>query len=75
VVRQEYTYRSQLGIANDLFKNRKVKQLYLVVNDIKQQKNALTGYGNGYRYYGYSLQQEHNGLLQSLWKRIKPVTR
>jgi tyrosine-protein kinase Etk/Wzc len=75
VIRQDYTYKSQLGIVNDLFKSRKVKQLYLVVNDIKTQKNALTGYGNGYRNYGYALPENNSSVLNTILKRIKPVTR
>ncbi len=76
VLRQNYTYKSQLGIVNDLYKTKKVKQLYLVVNDIQLEKNALTGYGNGYRGYGYAMaEQEESTGLNSLLKRLKPVTR
>lgn len=76
VIRQDYTYKSQLGIVNDLQRSRKVKQLYLVVNDIKLQKNAVTGFGHGYRSYGYTAEQQTSpGMLNALLKRIKPVTR
>jgi len=47
VLRQNYTYKSQLNIVNDLRNNKKVKNLYLLVNDIKSQD------GNGYGGYGY----------------------
>jgi len=75
VLRQNYTYKSQLGIVNDLYKTKKVKQLYLVVNDIQLEKNALTGYGNGYRGYGYAMEEEESTGLNSLLKRLKPVIR
>ncbi|MBD1395397.1 GumC family protein [Mucilaginibacter glaciei] len=53
VVRQNYTYKSQLGIVNDLYKTKKAKRLYMVVNDIEIQKNSITGYGYGFDNYGY----------------------
>ncbi|WP_461451688.1 GumC family protein [Mucilaginibacter sp.] len=75
VLRQNYTYKSQLGIVNDLYRTKKVKQLYLVVNDIKLEKNALTGYGNGYRGYGYAMKEEEPSGFNSLLKRLRPVIR
>jgi tyrosine-protein kinase Etk/Wzc len=76
VVRQNFTYKSQLGIVNDLYKTKKVKQLYLVVNDIPLQNNAITGYGHGYRSnYGYAMVQENGSKLNSILKKLKPATR
>jgi tyrosine-protein kinase Etk/Wzc len=52
VLRQNYTYKSQLNIVNDLRNNNKVKNLYLLVNDIKAQDgNGYGGYGYGYGGY------------------------
>lgn len=64
VVRQNYTYKSQLGIVNDLYKTKKAKRLYLIVNDIELHKNNITGYGHGYGSYGYDVIDEssQNGL-------------
>jgi len=76
VVRQNFTYKSQLGIVNDLYKTKKVKQLYLVVNDIPLQNNAITGYGHGYRSnYGYAMMQDNGSKLNSILKKLKPATR
>ncbi|SDT00060.1 capsular exopolysaccharide family [Mucilaginibacter mallensis] len=76
VVRQNFTFKSQLGIVNDLYKTKKVKQLYLVVNDIPLQNNAITGYGHGVRSYGYAMVDQHDGnKLNSLLRKLKPVTR
>jgi len=76
VVRQNFTYKSQLGIVNDLYKTKKVKQLYLIVNDIPLKNNAITGYGHGYRsHYGYALAPEDGSKLNSIIKKLKPVTR
>ncbi|RZJ99968.1 MAG: polysaccharide biosynthesis tyrosine autokinase, partial [Flavobacterium sp.] len=52
LVRQNYTYKQQINIIDDLRKNNKMKELGIVVNDIK----ASNGYGYGYGYgngYGY----------------------
>jgi len=73
VVRQNYTYKSQLGIVNDLYKAKKVKQLYLIVNDIETKKNNITGYGHGYGNYGYSMEPEAaTGMFTSVLNKLRP---
>ena len=50
IVRQKYTFKEQLGIAEALYQEQKMKNIGIVVNDIEPQK----GYGNGYGYrYGF----------------------
>ncbi|WP_184547376.1 GumC family protein [Mucilaginibacter sp. FT3.2] len=74
VLRQNYTYKSQLGIVNDLYKTKKAKRLYLIVNDIEIQKNSITGYGHGYGSYGYNaIDEESESAVAHLMKKIKPV--
>ncbi len=72
VVRQDYTYKSQLNIVNDLKFNKGVKNLYLLVNDIKAKSNGYSSYGQGYGYgYGYgeyALTKEKKGI-KSLFKK------
>ena len=54
VVRQNYTFKSQLDILNKLVAEKKLKHAYLVVNDIVTQKAGYYGYGYGYgQQYGY----------------------
>lgn len=48
LVRQRYTHKDQINIVQDLYKNKKIKNLTIVVNDI----NASNSYGYGYGY-GY----------------------
>jgi tyrosine-protein kinase Etk/Wzc len=48
VVRQGYTYKSQLNILNELMAEGKFRRPYVVINDIKHKKRAYYGYG----YYG-----------------------
>ncbi|RYY08361.1 MAG: polysaccharide biosynthesis tyrosine autokinase [Sphingobacteriaceae bacterium] len=72
VVRQEYTYKSQLRIVNDLKISGKAKNLYLVVNDIKVEKNG-SGYGGygygGYGYGGYGEEPEKTSWFAKYFKR------
>lgn len=54
LVRQKYTYRDQLVIANDLYLTNKIKNMAIVINDIPK----INGYG-GYGYgYGYGMEME-----------------
>jgi capsular exopolysaccharide synthesis family protein len=70
VVRQDYTYKSQLNIVNDLEYNRKVKKMYLIMNDIKTQKSGYAAYGTGaYGGYGYGGYAEET-KKKSWWKRL-----
>jgi capsular exopolysaccharide synthesis family protein len=71
VVRQNYTYKSQLGIVNDLHRSKKAKHLYLIVNDIELKKNNITGYGHGYGHYGYETIEEKNNGLTSIFNKAK----
>ena len=67
VIRQGYTYKSQLAIVNDLNAG-KVKNLYLIVNDIASQKGGYSSiYGQA---YGYDI-EEQKSFISSLkfWKK------
>lgn len=73
VMRQNYTFKSQLNIVNDLQKYRKVKQLYLVVNDIELHTNSITGYGYGYGNYNHQeIEASYGSKLLSFMRNIKP---
>ncbi len=74
VMRQNYTYKSQLNIVNNLQKYRKIKQLYLIVNDIELSTNNITGYGYGYGNYNYAEIDEGNKFL-SFMKKLKPTVK
>ena len=56
VVRQGYTYKSQLDILNELVFTKKFRRSYVVLNDAKLSK---VGYGYGYKYaYGYGTDEK-----------------
>lgn len=67
VVRQNYTLKKQLNIADDLSGSQKMKGLSIVVNDIK----ATKGYGYGYSYGNYDVSGQESGFFSKLFKRSK----
>jgi tyrosine-protein kinase Etk/Wzc len=81
IIRQEYTYKTQLNIANELVNTKKLSKAYFVVNDIQSSKGGYYGYGYGgygygygYGYGGYGGYVDENskkGWLAKLLKRNK----
>jgi len=68
VTRQSYTYKVQLDIVNDLIISKKLKNLYLIVNDIKAEKAGYSSYGQA---YGYGLNFDKKSWTDKLkfWKK------
>ncbi len=55
VVRQKYSSKDVLELANDVVEKGKVKQLNIIINDIEMSGRYGYGYNYGYSYgYGYS---------------------
>jgi len=53
ITRQGYTFRKQLGLVEDLYINKKLPRLCLLLNDVKAEGGYYGGYyGGGYGYYG-----------------------
>jgi len=53
ITRQGYTFRKQLGPVEDLYVNKKLPRLCLLLNDVKVEGGYYGGYyGGGYGYYG-----------------------
>jgi capsular exopolysaccharide synthesis family protein len=53
ITRQGYTFRKQLGLVEDLYINKKLPKLCLLLNDVKAEGGYYSGYyGGGYGYYG-----------------------
>ena len=53
ITRQGYTFRKQLGLVEDLYMNKKLPNLCLLINDVKADGGYYGGYyGGGYGYYG-----------------------
>jgi tyrosine-protein kinase Etk/Wzc len=75
VVRQQYTYKKHIDVIEDLRANNKLKNIYVILNDIKPVPGYNAGYGFGFRldddlgYYHKEDQFEKRPLVQ----RIFPV--
>ena len=53
VVRQDYTQKDVVRFFNDLYENKRIQNLCLVLNDVSSG-SGVYGYGNyGYSTYGY----------------------
>ncbi|MFD1256120.1 GumC family protein [Mucilaginibacter terrae] len=66
VTREGFTYKSQLNIVNQLLNSNKVKNIYLIVNDIKSQK---LGYSSYQQAYGYGIEENVSWLSKfKFWK-------
>jgi len=54
VVRQRYTFKRQLSFINELYRERKLPQMGLLVNDVVTEgSKSYYGYGSGRYGYGY----------------------
>ncbi|BAV09130.1 protein involved in gliding motility EpsB [Filimonas lacunae] len=61
MVRIDYTYKNRLTIPLELKTSGKMKNIYLVINDVKRKASHRYGYG-GYKYdeeYGYGSKQKN----------------
>ncbi|CAD7811140.1 Tyrosine-protein kinase ptk [Chryseobacterium aquaeductus] len=66
VTRSGYTERELVGFINKQIKDRKIKNVGLVLNDVSKMNS---GYGYGYKYgYGYSEDQKKS-FLQRIFKK------
>jgi capsular exopolysaccharide synthesis family protein len=87
VIRQRYTLKKQIDFVNDIFKNKKLHNMGLVINDVKVGgRYGYYGYGNGYGYgyrygygYGYGAYSYGNYFddmkRQAWWEKFLPKKR
>lgn len=82
VIRQRYTNKNHLELINQLYKDKKVSDIGIIVNDLREQKIGYKygysygyGYGYGYSYgygYGYGGYYENEELeRKSFFKKLK----
>ncbi|MCX2481162.1 polysaccharide biosynthesis tyrosine autokinase [Pedobacter sp. MC2016-15] len=64
VVRQGFTIKEQLGIAQDLYLTQKMKNIAILMNDVKIEGRYGYGYG-----YGYGLEEEKQGFFSKIFKK------
>ena len=76
VVRQQYTFKKHIDVIEDLRINKKLNNIYVLMNDVKPVPGYNKGYGFGYRFdedYGY-YQEEQKVEKKPLLQRIFPDT-
>jgi len=80
IVRHNYTYKKQVQLIDELYTQKKLPHLSIVINDIKGSSGYGSygyGYGNygyGYGNYGYGSGYFEDGTGKKktgFWKRIK----
>jgi len=66
ITRQGYTFRKQLGLVEDLYINKKLPNLCLLINDVRADGGYYGGYyGGGYGYYGGYGYGKHSDYFES----------
>ncbi|TBO43321.1 GumC family protein [Pedobacter kyonggii] len=69
LVRQNYTFKEQINIIQNLYINKKMRKMGIVINDIQQRKGYGYGYGYGYGEYGADMPKQN--WLQRLLSKAK----
>ena len=73
IIRQRYSFKNSLQVVNDVLVNSKLRNLYLVVNDVQEGTSHKYGYGYGYQYgYGYGYTDKVRRAKKS-WRRKAAV--
>jgi capsular exopolysaccharide synthesis family protein len=76
VIRQNYSRKNVLPLINELYETGKMKQVCLLINDLKQATSYGLDYGYGYEYgYGYGKgyyedENENGRGIRNWWKKI-----
>ena len=79
IVRHNYTFKKQVNMIDEIYKNKKLPHMSIVINDVNAGGNGYGGYygygtyGNyGYGYgYGYFDQQSKGQKKKGLFAKIK----
>ena len=82
VVRQNYTQKNALKVIDELYRNKNVSHLSILVNDVNfsREYGYKYGFGHGYGYsYGYGYGYGNSGYFsagkKSWWQRFKEFLR
>jgi tyrosine-protein kinase Etk/Wzc len=77
ILRQNYTYKKQLGLIDELYTQKKLPKLSVLLNDVKVgtggygSYGGYGGYGYGYGYgYGSGYFDEGAKKKKNLWERM-----
>ena len=75
VIRQGYTFRKQLRLIEDLYQEKKLPALSLLLNDVKQGGGYYGGYGYYGSGYGYGVASGYFDETSSTNKSRNPLKR
>lgn len=78
VIRQNYSSKNVLSIAQDLYTSKKMKNMGILINDVNQSTTFGLKYGYGFGYgfsYGYGYEEgqgyyDDTGIKPGVFKRI-----
>ncbi len=76
IVRQKYTYKKHIDVIEDLKINNKLRNIYVILNDVKLVPGYNLGYGSGYRfdedlgYYHKDKKQEKKTLYKLIFPEV-----
>ena len=66
IIRSNYLEKTMLGTVESIYKDKKLKNMGLIINDIRINSSRAYRYGYGYGYaYGYS--ETHK---KPIWKKL-----
>jgi len=69
VVRQRYTFKRQISFIDELYKQKKLSQLGVLVNDVVSEgARGYYGYGGGRYGYGGYYSEKKKGLFKLITK-------
>jgi capsular exopolysaccharide synthesis family protein len=76
IVRQNYTYKEQVRIADELAHAGKMPKMSIVVNDVEMGRGSYYGYGYG-NYYGnaYYIEDGGNNKNKGIAARLQKIRR
>ncbi len=74
IVRQGYTYKKQVVLIDEFYRNNKLPRIKLMINDVKIKPGygyygyGRYGYGKGYGYGYYEEEVPKKGFMQRYFK-------
>ena len=76
IVRQAYTYKKQIALIDEFYKEEKLPKVSIIINDVKIKPGygyygyGRYGYGYGYKSSYYEEETPHGNVLTRLFDRF-----
>ncbi len=75
IVRQGYTFKQQIQLANDLKRTNRIPKINFVINDVVHTRGYSYGYGYGYGEHGSGYYQREKTFMDKVRGRIKGIAK